>query len=175
MSHSNTLVIYYSRTGATAKVAEAIAQATGADIEALADTVDRRGPIGYLRSLYDAARRRGSTLAPLKVDPVEYDLVIIGSPDWGAAVASPVRSFLKTFAPRLKKVAFFATDGVKDHAAVFRDMTNLVGHEPVATLDVLHADAVNGRIQSQVAAFVRSLPPPPMLPPQPPAPTELRL
>lgn len=175
MAHSNTLVVYYSRTGATAKVAQALAQATGADVEVLADTVDRRGPIGFLRSLYDAARHRGTALAPLKADPIEYDLVIVGTPDWGASVAAPVRTFLKTFSPRLKRVAFFITDGVKDHAAVFRDMTTLTGHEPVATLEVLHDDALAGRFGPQVTAFVRALPPPETPAPPPPAPTELRL
>ena len=42
-----SLVVYYSRTGVTKKVAEAISQMLGADIEEIIDRRDRRGPKGF--------------------------------------------------------------------------------------------------------------------------------
>jgi hypothetical protein len=64
MSTSRILVVYYSRTGTTAELAEAIARATGADVERLVDTVARSGGLGFLRSLRDAASKRRTTLEP---------------------------------------------------------------------------------------------------------------
>ncbi len=158
MPNSTTLVIYYSRTGTTAKLAEAIASATGADTERITDTVNRDGFFGFMRSLRDAMRKTDSTLNPPSVDPAAYQLVIIGTPDWGQSVAAPTRTFLGSQKGRLKNVAFFLTDGTSDHAKVFGDMAELVGATPIATLGIPHADVVNDQFQPRVDAFVRQLP-----------------
>lgn len=157
---SNMLVIYYSRTGTTEKVAQAIAQATGADVESLADTQDRSGFWGFLISLRDGIGRRGTTLEPLGVDPTEYELVVIGTPDWARSVSAPTRTFLETYRGRLRQVAFFLTDGKRDHEDIFREMASLAGRDPVATLGIPHDDVVAGRYGAQVEAFVASLPAP---------------
>jgi len=158
MPTSNTLVIFYSRTGTTAKLAESIAQATGADVERLTDTVERQGALGFLRSIYDATFRRGTKLNPLRVDPTGYQLVIVGTPDWGRSVSAPVRSFLTTYKNRLPRVAFFLTDGDKEHDGVFADMATLVGRQPVARLGISQHDVLEGVYLNRVTDFVRSLP-----------------
>lgn len=159
MPASSTLVIYYSRTGTTKTVAEAIAKSTGADLERIEDTVNRAGATGFLRSLWDAGRKSETKLQPLGVDPAAYRLVIVGTPDWGSSVSAPVRTFLKAQQGRLPEVAFFLTDGTKDHTAVFRDMAVLAGREPVATLGIPQAEVVAGRYAEPVERFVKSLPP----------------
>ena len=151
------LVVYYSRTETTAELAGAIAEALDAQIEPLVDTVSRRGGRGFLRSLRDAAGRRGTTIEPLHVDPSAYDLVVVGTPDWGGAVAAPVRTFLEENRARLVRVAFFLTDGTTDHEKVFRDMALLAGRDPVASLGVPHDDVREGRYADRVAAFAASL------------------
>lgn len=158
MPRSTTLIVYYSRTGTTRIVADAIADRTGADVAALVDAVDRNGPRGFLRSMRDAARKRGTVLKPLPVDPAAYELVIIGTPDWGRSVSAPVRTFLEENRGRLRRVAFFLTDGTQEHAAVFRDMAALVGREPVATLGIPSAEVTQRRYTERVASFVRALP-----------------
>jgi flavodoxin len=158
MPTSTTLVIYYSRTGTTAKLAEAIARATGADTERITDTVDRDGFFGFMRSLRDAIRKSESTLNPSGVDPAAYQLVIIGTPDWGQSVAAPTRTFLASQKGRLRNVAFFLTDGTSDHAKVFADMAELVGATPVATLGIPHDEVVKDQFLPRVEAFVGQLP-----------------
>jgi flavodoxin len=155
---SKILVIYYSRTGTTAKVADAIAGATGADVERLMDTVDRSGFMGFMRSLFDAIRRRGTTLKPLSVDPALYEVVVIGTPDWGKSMSTPMRTFLETYKGRLRQVAFFLTDGKADHDAIFREMAALVGREPIACLGLPRDDVVKDRFAAKVETFVKSLP-----------------
>ena len=48
------LVAFYSRTGSTKLVAEAIAQALNADVEEIKDKKDRNGIFGFLKSGYEA-------------------------------------------------------------------------------------------------------------------------
>jgi flavodoxin len=151
------LVVYYSRTDTTAELARAIAEALGAELEALVDTVSRTGSRGFLRSLRDALGRRRSAIEPLRVDPGAYDLVIVGTPDWGGAAAAPVRTFLEQNRTRLSRVAFFLTDGTADHEKVFRDMGVLAGRDPVASLGLPHDEVREGRYAEQVAAFAALL------------------
>lgn len=154
---STTLVIYYSRSGTTAKLAEAIARGTGADTERITDTVERSGFFGFMRSLRDAIRKAGSPLTPPSVDPSSYQLVIIGTPDWGQSVAAPTRTFLSSQKGRLKNVAFFLTDGTSDHEQVFADMADLLGIKPIATLGIPRADVVHDDFQARVDEFVKQL------------------
>jgi multimeric flavodoxin WrbA len=151
------LVVYYSRTETTAELARAIAEAIGADAEALADTVARGGRRGFLRSLRDAIGRRGTTIEPLRSDLAAYDLVVVGTPDWGGAVSAPVRTFLEENRGRLPQVAFFLTDGTADHEKVFREMATIAGRDPVASLGVPHDDVQAGGYVDRVAAFAASL------------------
>jgi flavodoxin len=160
MPTSNILVIYYSRSGTTQKLAEAIARPLGADTERIVDTVHREGFFGFMRALKDAFKKGASPIQPLGVDPAAYELVIIGTPDWGQSVAAPTRTFLASQKGRLPNVAFFLTDGTSDHAKVFQDMMELVGAKPVATLGIPHAEVVNDRFALQVEEFLRRLPRP---------------
>jgi len=158
MPRANILVVYYSRSGTTETVARAIAEATGAGVEPLVDTVNRGRALGFVRSVRDAASRRQTTLQPLSVDPADYDLVVVGTPDWGKSVSAPVRTFLAIHAGRLRQVAFFLTDGEAEHARVFREMASLVGREPVAQLGIPHDEVDRGAYREQLAAFLESLP-----------------
>ncbi len=160
MAHSKILVLYYSRTGTTAKLGQAIAKATGADVEALIDTKDRQGAIGFVRSIIDAGRRSTTTLKPLRVDPAQYELVVLGTPDWGKSISSPMRTFLAAYKGKLKQVAFFLTDGTSDHAGIFKEMAELSGREPVATLGVPHDDVWNDRYAEPLKQFLSALPAP---------------
>lgn len=158
MPTSKILVVYYSRTGTTAKLAGAIATPLGADLEPLQDTVDRAGAFGFLRSLVDAMRRRGTTLQPLTVDPAAYELVLVGTPVWGSAAAAPVRTFFDHYRGKLPEVAFFLTDGTTSHDAVWADMTKLAGRKPVATLGIAQKDVLADRYRDKVTAFIDALP-----------------
>lgn len=157
-SGSRVLVVYYSRTGTTARLGHAIADRAGADLEALADTVERRGAMGLLRSLGDAIGHRRTTLVPRRLDPSRYDLVVLGTPVWGDSVSAPMRAYLEDEREHLPtNVAFFLTDGYSSHDTVFTEMATLSGREPRATLGMAHDDVVAGRYASQVERFVHTL------------------
>jgi len=157
MPASKTLVVYYSRTGTTQLVARSIAQRLMADVEPLRDTVQREGLWGFMRSLKDAIKKSGTTLEPLSVDPTAYDLVVIGTPDWGKSIAAPTRTFLEEHRGRLKNVAFFLTDGTSDHSAIFKEMALLVGREPLATMGIPQTEVQAGRYEGEVQVFVNTL------------------
>ncbi|MGZ3295282.1 MAG: flavodoxin family protein [Xanthobacteraceae bacterium] len=119
MGASRMLVVFYSRSGKTRRVAEALAEALKCDLEEITEPKPRTGFLGYLRSLLEARRKRPSIIAPNKHDVLSYDLVVIGTPVWAWSLSSPVRAYLMTTAGQLPDVAFFCTLGGKGSESTF--------------------------------------------------------
>jgi hypothetical protein len=59
---------------------EEIAKALPGDVEELADTANRAGPVGWLMSGREGSGRKLATLKPITRDPAQYDIVVIGTP-----------------------------------------------------------------------------------------------
>ncbi len=151
-----TLVVYYSRTGHTKKVAEAIADALSCDKEEITDTQIRAGPIGFLRSGYQARRKSLIHINDLQKDVAEYDLVIIGTPVWAGTVSSPVRTFVHNYKDHLNKVAFFSTHGGDESQEEFNEMEAVCGKKPVSILSFSAKKVDTGCIED-VDQFVTEL------------------
>jgi len=150
-----TLVVYYSRTGNTRKVAATLQ----ADVEELQDGKSRKGPIAFVLAGREAMKRTPVARQPLTHDPAAYDVVVVGSPVWASTVCSPVRTFLAQNRASLKKVAWFCTSGGEDPAGAekaFAAMTEASGATPVATLGVGRVALKNDHTQ-KVSAFAASL------------------
>lgn len=154
-----TLIVYYSRTGTTKKIAEAIAQKIGADtiIEEIKDTVDRAGAKGYLISGRDATLRRLTTLQPAKYNPADFDLVIIGTPIWSWNLSAPVRTYVTEHGPKFKKVAFFCTMGGSGDERAFKEMAEIIGKKPTITLALKTREVIGMKFLEKIADFASKL------------------
>jgi flavodoxin len=130
------LVVYYSRTGNTRTIAGELVSALKADVDQIDDRRDRCGIFGYLRCAREALQKRTVELVPPAYDPAPYDVVVLGTPVWAGNVSSPVRSYIAAHRAELGQVAFFCTQGGSGAAKVFRDMEELCGRSPLATLTV---------------------------------------
>ncbi|MGE5180482.1 MAG: flavodoxin family protein [Acidobacteriota bacterium] len=152
---SRILVVYYSRSGHTKQIAEQLARALAADVEAIADPTDRSGLRGYLRSGFEATTQRVVPIAACTHDPNDYELVVIGTPIWGMSVSAPVRSYLHRYQDRLRKVAFFCTCGGSGGERAFAQMSRACGLSPAATLIVREAELPHA--EPKIAQLVRQL------------------
>lgn len=157
MPQSKTLVICYSRTGTTRKLAEALAAALGADLEDIKDLKGRQGPIGWIRSIVEAIRQRPAPIAAANADPSAYQMVMIATPVWAGAVSSPVRSYLLLHAHHLRAVGFFCTLGGSGAEGAFAQMEQLTGHPPQFCLAVKAKDVSSGNYRARVTALVAGL------------------
>jgi flavodoxin len=128
------LIVYFSRTGYTRKVADKLAGRCNAEIESIEDTGSRSGMRGYLRSAYEALRKRHIEIQPVPADPAEYDLVILGTPVWAGHVCSPMRAYISAQRARFPQLAFFCTQGGSGADKVFREMAELCARQPIATV-----------------------------------------
>ena len=154
---TKTLVVYYSRTNHTHKIAELIAQGVGANIERILDAQSREGFLGYMRSGREAMLKRAGQIQPVKEDPFRYDLTILGSPVWSWSLSPPMRSYAITQTHRFKQVAFFCTEGGSGGPRLFRELQTICGKTPVATLEVTEPELKSGDYASKVEEFVQQV------------------
>lgn len=110
---SKSLILYYSQTGATQTVAQALQQETGADIELIEAVKPYDGD-------YDATIKRCQEemaagteveIKALKADVAQYDTIYVGYPVWFGTYAPPVATLLKTARLEGKVIVPFCTFG----------------------------------------------------------------
>jgi flavodoxin len=152
-----TLILFYSRTGLTKRVAEKIAEALGADIEEVIDTADRSGANGYLISGRDAALNRLAKIKDLNHNLSNYDLVVVGTPIWAWNMATPIRTVLSEQKDKIKQTAFFCTQGDSGAKQAFSKMARLIGRDPIDCLALKSKEVVNDKIQKSLEEFVVKL------------------
>lgn len=157
MANARILVVYYSRTGTTRKLAAAVAAALGCDSEAIVEPSSRSGMLGYLRSALEARRQVPSRIAAAAKDPSRYDLVVIGTPVWAWSLSSPVRAYLLANKAKLPAVAFFCTLGGAGSDKAFAQMQEVAGKPPVDCLAVTAAEVASGNYGPRVAMFAEAL------------------
>jgi flavodoxin len=151
------LVVYYSRTGWTAKLAKDIADPMDCEVDPIVDTLRWTGIIGWLKAGRGAMKKTLTKLEPSKLDPAQYDLVIVGTPIWASNVCVPTRTYLHDNKGKLKRVAFFVTGGGDKFGPVFAEMEAICGQRPVATLGVRMNDVKRGDHGEKVGRFVAEL------------------
>ena len=112
-SGAEKLILYYSQTGATEKVAQELQKVLGAEMEAIelenpytgtyAETIER---VGKERETGNLPK-----LKPLKADLSKYDVIFLGYPIWFGTYALPISSLVKEYDFEGKKIVTFCTFG----------------------------------------------------------------
>lgn len=107
------LIAYYSLSGNTKDIAEAIRSKTGGDIFRI-ETVQSY-PEEYRATTAQAKREINEGFHPElkgKIDNIaQYDIIFIGSPNWWGTIAPAVSSFLADYDLKGKTVIPFITHG----------------------------------------------------------------
>ena len=107
------LVLYYSQTGNTKAVAEAIANKLGADIEeiTMVNPYDPDFQATIDRCKKDQEQGILPEIQPVKADIANYDVIFLGFPVWFGTYAPPVTTFLNSADFSGKKIVPFCTFG----------------------------------------------------------------
>lgn len=150
----STLVVYYSRSEVTKKLAEAIASETGADIEEIVSKVNYAGKIGFARGGKDALSEKIIDLEPLNFDPANYDLVYLGVPVWAGKAANPMISYIKQNEGKFNDVKFFVTAGGTGFEGAFEQMEKYVGKSPLKTLGLTTKEVKHDEFKEDLASFL---------------------
>ncbi len=153
-----SLVLHYSRTGTTAKVANALGTALAARVEQIRCPRYRAGWFRYLIAGYDSVKGR---LPPIDVPDLsvkDYDLILLGAPIWTSYPALPLRSFLAQEPDLPARIALFLTYGghsPPDKAVEF--LSDILPIPLEASLTIPHDEVVADRYSDAIDAFVAKL------------------
>jgi flavodoxin len=89
-----SLIVYYSLTGKTRLVAQAIAETLNATLVEITEKTRKLGLFVYLIGGFGAITNRGSKINPLDVDLKQYEEIFVGSPIWASRPVPAVNSFI---------------------------------------------------------------------------------
>jgi flavodoxin len=151
------LIVFYSRTNTTKKIAQELAGQLGADTEEIISVKNYQGPFGYLAAGREATLKKPAKIQPTIKNPADYDLVIIGTPIWSFNVSSPVRAYLKQNKNNFKKAAFFCAMGGSGDKKAFAEMENICGQKPLATLTLLTKEVIENKYLEKLKEFLEKI------------------
>ena len=126
---TRSLVVYYSQSGTTEKVANIIQKKTGADIERIEPVSPYSGDMGAIAGAFMGERQSGKfrDLKPMKAKVADYDTLYVGYPIWMGTCAAPINSFIKANDLKGKVIVPFCTFGSGGNTSIADLKTALPG------------------------------------------------
>lgn len=106
-----TLVLFYSRTGTTRRLAETLVDLFGADRAEIRCDRYGPGPFRYLLAGYDSVKGNLPAVDVPDIRRGDYDLILIGTPVWTSHPALPLRAYLASEPLLPDRVGLFITHG----------------------------------------------------------------
>lgn len=146
-TQKDILIVYYSRSGSTKKVAEKLAKFIDADTEEITTEEDLSGAWGYLKLCYRATMRGKSQLKNSPEIKQHYKTIWIGGPVHAYSLSSPLLTWIDDKKEVLKQegrqISLFGTEGGMGHDWMFSQAENIIGVKAVRKLVVNAFDVEN--------------------------------
>ena len=147
-----SLVAYYSRTNTTKKLAESIAEKTGADIEEIKPKVNYQGKVGFVRGGKDALKAKIVDLEELKYDSADYDIVYLGAPVWAGRAANPLISYMDQNEGKLSDVCYFITAASEGFDDTLKQLESI--RKPQKTLALTTKEVKKDLYEDKLSSFL---------------------
>ena len=152
-----TLIVYYSRTGRTKKIAEKIQSALNCEIERIQDAKSREGMLGWLSAGRDAGKKSTTELRSVQKNPSDYNIVIIGSPTWNGRVSVPIRTYIQQHQENFTNVALFSTGDI-DRSSAIDDMREMLKKRVFTSMHFTRENEIdNNNYHKKVETFVEKI------------------
>lgn len=157
---SKKLVAYFSASGVTAKVADLLADAVGADIHEIRPKVPyTKADLNWM----DKKSRSSIEMADKKIRPEiaesnvrieDYDVIFLGFPIWWYVAPTIINTFLEKYDFSGKKIVLFATSGGSKFGNTVEELKVSVADNA----EIVEGKLLNGRQSiASVKAWVDSL------------------
>ena len=125
---SDTIVVYYSRTGKSEIVAKALSNFMGAEIIQIKDAKERSGSWGFIGAANDSQMGNYTQIEPAHIDFSMYKNVYLVTPIWNWKLSVPMRTLLHNVTLEGKRMTMVTTanidikkyDGFGDDAPVVK-------------------------------------------------------
>ena len=140
------LLVYYSWSGNTRKLAQKITSKVKCDVEEIYETGKRDKRWVFLTGGFEALFGGKSRIEKPKRNPSDYDFVLLGGPVWAGRISPAMRSYLFQCG-KVGDYAVFMTEKGDDPSKALKDLKEMVGKEPAASLIVREKDIAGADIQ----------------------------
>ena len=133
------LIVYYSLTGNTKLIAEAIKGVIDADILALKPVkeLNPEKSSRYFWGGYQANMKKKPELEPFDINPLDYDLIFLGFPVWSWTFSPPTRTFITKYDLNGKNVALWSCSQGGTEKALNKIKIELKGANIIGTLNLI--------------------------------------
>jgi hypothetical protein len=148
------LVVVYSYTGTSRRVAQRLAAERGWPI---AEVFDAKRRSGWLRCILDQLLRRRPPIRYDGPDPAAFDTVVLIAPIWVEHLAAPMRSFVTEHASRLRQVAAVSVMGSKGAPNAVAEIARLIGRRPALHAAFKTREVADGSALDRVGVFARAV------------------
>jgi flavodoxin len=149
----NCLIVYYSRTGNTEKVAKKIATNLDGDLEKIIDKKKRTGIIGWIRAGYDAIKENLTEISPVEKQPNDYDLVLLGTPVWAGHATPAIKTYIKNNKDKFKKIAVFSSSKGDGFQNALEEVRKASGKKPLAMQGFIENEIKENKIDLKIQKF----------------------
>ena len=157
---SRKLVAYFSASGVTAKAAELLADAAGADVYQIEPAVEyTQADLNWMdKTSRSSVEMNNKKLRPAMVDTdakiEEYDTIFLGFPIWWYVAPTIINTFLEKYDFSGKKIILFATSGGSGFGKTVEELEVSVSSDA----QIIEGKLLNGaQTLESVSAWVRSL------------------
>ena len=151
------LVVYYSRSGNTRRIANLIHQQVGGTLHEIQP--EEAYPDSYNATVDQAKKEIQAGYKPAlrsTLDDIEsYDTVFVGSPNWWNTIAPPVATFLSEHDPSGKTIMPFCTHGGGGLGRISQDIARLCPQSTVLSSFEIYGSG-RGDAQARVSAWLSS-------------------
>ena len=157
---SRKLVAYFSASGVTAKAAELLADAAGADVYQIEPAVEyTQADLNWMdKTSRSSVEMNNKKLRPAMVDTdakiEEYDTIFLGFPIWWYVAPTIINTFLEKYDFSEKKIILFATSGGSGFGKTVEELEVSVSGDA----QIIEGKLLNGaQTLASVSEWVRSL------------------
>lgn len=155
-----TLVTYFSATGTTAKAAEILSDAIGADLyEIRAKVPYTKADLNWMdKKSRSSIEMNDKSFRPEIEDSdaniKQYDTIFVGFPIWWYVAPTIINTFLESYDFSGKKIIIFATSGGSGFGNTLKELKVSVSE----TTEVIQGELMNGKQSfNKVNAWVKKL------------------
>lgn len=154
---TDTLVVYFSRSGVTERLASQLASRLGADLEVIRTNESYTGVRGYLKGVWQSLLRRMPAVSR-GTDPAGYTNVIVCSPIWVGHLSAPMHSYLARFGAGIGPLAaIWVSGGGAAYKNVATEIERLTGHALLASSSFGEREVGTPAANAKLEALVQTL------------------
>ncbi len=147
---SKVLIVYYSKSGKTKKVAEKLAKRLDADMVEIIDNKNRNGIFGFIFSGRDAVKEKMADIKEIGVDLKKYDRIIVGTPVWASKLSTPALTFLRKYKNDISEYSLFYTQGGSGDNKIKTQLDNYMNKKPSSIAAIYGKDFKDGNYDKKI-------------------------